>query len=254
MRQLPLSLQRMSRDSKISCPLTATLPPRHVSRAQAKAVIRSYNIDLLKSQHIPGTRQWLYSDMDKWLQLGLEEHQSSSIDDAPDSDHASSTAVSPSTPAAPPSSLKHKMYMLLADPGMGKSIFSAMVEAKLSERSDQGVKVVSRLSWSMIIKWHKRHPLPTTHVAAPSLLQDRRGSISGPGHADEHRVPDGREAAGHGAGEWLQRKDPVSQPNRDVLSTRIRPSLSCSTMSWRSLAPTLGPRHCRTSLPGDEWI
>ncbi len=119
--------------------------PRPVSFPQAKAVIRSYNIDLLKGQHIPGTRQWLYSDMEKWLQLGLEEHQRSSIDEAPDLAPASSTAGSPST-IAPPSILKHKMYMLLADPGMGKSIFSAMVEAKLSERSDQGVKVVSGVS------------------------------------------------------------------------------------------------------------
>jgi uncharacterized membrane protein YcjF (UPF0283 family) len=36
------------------------------------------------------------------------------------------------------------MYMLLAGPGMGKSIFSASVDAKLSARADQGIVLVGR--------------------------------------------------------------------------------------------------------------
>jgi hypothetical protein len=34
------------------------------------------------------------------------------------------------------------MYMLLAGPGMGKSIFSASVDSKLAARADQGIELV----------------------------------------------------------------------------------------------------------------
>ncbi len=91
-------------------------------------------MDLLKAQHIPGTRQWLYNDMEKWLQLSREEQ----IATSDSSDAAESPAV-----AAVPLKLQNKIYMLLAQPGMGKSIFGAMVEGQMSERSDQGIKVVS---------------------------------------------------------------------------------------------------------------
>jgi hypothetical protein len=37
------------------------------------------------------------------------------------------------------------MYMLLAGPGMGKSIFSASVDSKLMARVDQGIELVRRL-------------------------------------------------------------------------------------------------------------
>ncbi len=47
----------------------------------------------------------------------------------------------------------------------------------------------------------------------------------------------------------------LNQANRDICPpVCVLPALSCSTMSWRSLAPTLGPCHCLMSLPGDEWI
>ena len=46
--------------------------------------------------------------------------------------------------SSPPTGL---MYMLLAGPGMGKSIFSASVDSKLMARVDQGIELVVRLGW-----------------------------------------------------------------------------------------------------------
>ena len=93
--------------------------------------MRSYNVEALKASYTRGTRQWLYNDIDNWI--------SSSTSTAATS---SASASSPSPSLSLPS--HGMMYMLLAGPGMGKSIFSASVDAKLSARADQGIVLVGR--------------------------------------------------------------------------------------------------------------
>ena len=75
-------------------------------------IIRSYNITTLLEDYVEGTRQWLYDDVRAWL-------------DATNLSGSSGAAGQPQS----------RMYLLLGGPGMGKSVFSAVMHTKLISRS-----------------------------------------------------------------------------------------------------------------------
>jgi hypothetical protein len=70
---------------------------------QVAAVIQSYNIAAVAQEYVAGTRKWLYTAVEDWLS-GLD-----------------------------PTSAD-RMFVLLADPGMGKSVFSAVIDTQLAAR------------------------------------------------------------------------------------------------------------------------
>lgn len=86
---------------------------------QVKDIIQSYKISSLVAQYVEGTRQWLNDDINKWLDVAT----------ASTSDDKSS-----------------RMFLLLAGPGMGKSVFSAVMHTHLMARPDEKshVKMVRR--------------------------------------------------------------------------------------------------------------
>ena len=84
---------------------------------QVKDIIQSYKISQLVSQYVEGTRQWLYDEINDWLTVAT----------ACEGDGKSS-----------------RMFLLLAGPGMGKSVFSAVMHTHLMVRpeSKRHVKMV----------------------------------------------------------------------------------------------------------------
>lgn len=80
--------------------------------AEVKAALRldelinSYSLPQMAAEYVEGTRQWLYIDANRWLSEG--------------------TLDSPSS----------RMFILAAEPGMGKSVFSAVVDTKLVARKN----------------------------------------------------------------------------------------------------------------------
>ena len=79
------------------------------------------------AEYIPGTRKWLYDEANEWLMSHRPEHSNAS-----DNDKA-----------------LERMFLLFADPGMGKSVFSAAIGEQLIEnrtKSLKGFKLV-RIKW-----------------------------------------------------------------------------------------------------------
>eukprot|EP00798_Chlamydomonas_sp_ICE-L_P001313 gene1313-32666_t len=73
-----------------------------VKALQEKGIIQSYGVSRMLQEYIEGSRVWLYQKLTDWL----------------DTDIGTS-----------------RVFMLLADPGMGKSVFSSLVVNKLAVRS-----------------------------------------------------------------------------------------------------------------------
>ena len=64
---------------------------------QAHDIIASYNIPLLLKEYLINSREWMLAEVEEWLTRG------------------------------PPASPGAQLFVLLADPGMGKSVFSAVL-------------------------------------------------------------------------------------------------------------------------------
>lgn len=75
---------------------------------------------------MPGSREWLYQKVTSWLDASLQQQQQ------------------PQEQAREPHALasESRMFLLLAGPGMGKSVFSAVVRNKLLARSSAGAGLV----------------------------------------------------------------------------------------------------------------
>ncbi|KAG1659246.1 hypothetical protein FOA52_004691 [Chlamydomonas sp. UWO 241] len=90
------------------------LAARYRQLASTEEVIRSYRQHELLEQYVDGTRQWLLDDVREWVRAVLLP---------------SSTGP------------KSHMFLLLAGPGMGKSVFSAVLAQRLPKMAP-GAKVV----------------------------------------------------------------------------------------------------------------
>jgi hypothetical protein len=74
---------------------------------QAKAIMRAYQIPSLLETYVSATREWLYKDVNEWLARAVDGRV------------AGNAAAS-------------RMYLLMAGPGMGKSVFSAVMHTRLA--------------------------------------------------------------------------------------------------------------------------
>ena len=81
------------------------------SRLSVSDVVASYDLSSLLTQFHPGSRQWMYDRVNRWL------------DDQ-------AAAAKAGTPAPP------RLFLLLADAGMGKSVFSSVLSKKLVVRTN----------------------------------------------------------------------------------------------------------------------
>ncbi|KAF5838039.1 hypothetical protein DUNSADRAFT_3473 [Dunaliella salina] len=81
-------------------------------------MLQNYGVHLLLESHVPGTRQWLFDRVNKWLETALNAGE-----DAGTLNH-------------------RRMFLLLAGPGMGKSVFSAVMEKKLEVKMQAGQRLV----------------------------------------------------------------------------------------------------------------
>ncbi|KAG1651944.1 hypothetical protein FOA52_010255, partial [Chlamydomonas sp. UWO 241] len=90
------------------------LAARYRQLASTEEVIRSYRQHELLEQYVDGTRQWLLDDVRKWV----------------------GAVLLPSSTGP-----KSHMFLLLAGPGMGKSVFSAVLAQRLPKMAP-GAKVV----------------------------------------------------------------------------------------------------------------
>jgi hypothetical protein len=100
----------------VSASLTAQLEQLE-GHLRVQGIISSYNTAELLSQYVEGTRQWLYKDFRSWVQGVAPGHYA-------------------------PASNESRAYLLLAGPGMGKSVFSAVIDAKLSTTNKNNVGVL----------------------------------------------------------------------------------------------------------------
>lgn len=85
--------------------------------SQVLPVIERYSIEALAATYLPGSRQWMYDKISAWLDSITNRIHTW----APDSDNA----AGPQRPS--------RICLLLADAGMGKSVFSAVLNTKLVE-------------------------------------------------------------------------------------------------------------------------
>jgi hypothetical protein len=83
------------------------------SRLAVSDVVASYNLSSLLTQYHPGSRQWMYDRVNSWL------------------DAQAAAASAAAGKAAPP-----RLFLLLADAGMGKSVFSSVMAKKLVVRTN----------------------------------------------------------------------------------------------------------------------
>ena len=93
-------------------------------------MIYSYNIDGVFSEYIPGTRKWLYDAANEWLMSNRPHGSGASNSDAPPQEEEA----------------MRRMFLLFAEPGMGKSVFSAAIDDQLIKnrtKSLKGFKLVS---------------------------------------------------------------------------------------------------------------
>lgn len=100
--------------------------PANAALAAIKAALRadetvaSYNLPQLAAEYVQGTRQWMYDEADKWLSSQTAPSQAGAI-------------WGPAA-AANGAAAASRMFILAAEPGMGKSVFSAVVDTKLVAR------------------------------------------------------------------------------------------------------------------------
>ncbi|KAJ9532875.1 hypothetical protein QJQ45_010968 [Haematococcus lacustris] len=88
----------------------------HVPHQMAE-VMRSYRIAQLLDEYHPGSRQWMYDRVNDWLNA--------------------SSSCSPGDEGA-----ASRLFLLLADAGMGKSVFSAVMHTKLVVRGNKDRNLV----------------------------------------------------------------------------------------------------------------
>ncbi len=93
-------------------------------------MIKTYNTSVLMDEYHSGSRDWLYRAVNTWL------------------DSSVPTPLLPGVDAGERSSVRERTsraFILLAGPGMGKSVFSAVMQTKLAVRAnqDQGLVMVS---------------------------------------------------------------------------------------------------------------
>ncbi|KAG1665978.1 hypothetical protein FOA52_003203 [Chlamydomonas sp. UWO 241] len=112
MRKGPAAFQQDSATGLTA--VAKDLAARYRQLASTEEVIRSYRQHELLEQYVDGTRQWLLDDVRKWVRAVLLP---------------SSTGP------------KSHMFLLLAGPGMGKSVFSAVMAQRLPKMAP-GAKVV----------------------------------------------------------------------------------------------------------------
>jgi hypothetical protein len=79
-------------------------------------IIAAYSVSELLGAYVAGTRDWLYADITHWLEGATD---------------AAATSAS-------------RMFLLLAGPGMGKSVFSAVVYNNLTARTRRDKFVMVR--------------------------------------------------------------------------------------------------------------
>lgn len=76
------------------------------------AIIDSYHISDVLVDYVTGTRQWLFNELMSWMKSEPPQ-QSVSVNQTG----------------------RHRMFVLIAGPGMGKSVFSAVVQTKLTAQA-----------------------------------------------------------------------------------------------------------------------
>lgn len=94
-------------------------------------VVRSYRVAELLPSYVPGTRMWLYDKVESWLNSVAPARTVG----------GSKTQELNTTPEAV--SHRARLLLLLAGPGMGKSVFSAVVRNKLVARCSVGRTIIS---------------------------------------------------------------------------------------------------------------
>ncbi len=102
-------------------PMAAHLHAHPLCVQACTFLIASYGVPILLDEFHPGTRQWLFDDFNAWLEGG-GGHGDSEGGGGPAS----------------------RSFLLLAGPGMGKSVFTAVLQTKLDMRKNRaGAQLVT---------------------------------------------------------------------------------------------------------------
>jgi len=121
---------------------------------QVQPIISSYSVATLLDEYVEGTRQWMFDHVNAWLHTALGSTHSGSPAGASAAASASASEAAPAGPDIPPNS---RLLLLLAGPGMGKSVMSAAMEAKLMVRTHKNHRLVQvgHLSYTFIRHWRQ---------------------------------------------------------------------------------------------------
>ena len=91
-------------------------------------VIKSYNIASLTDEYRTGSRQWMFNEVEAWLKhLGINSG------------------------VADRDTIYSRIFLLLAGAGMGKSVFSAVINIFLAVRINQDRSLVLVSAWAIVI-------------------------------------------------------------------------------------------------------
>jgi hypothetical protein len=91
---------------------------------QVRELIKSYRVAELLNEYVSGTRRWMMESINAWL--------GSSLDSLQLGEGMASVNIPPGS----------RLLLLLADPGMGKSVMSAAMECKLDACAHKGRQLV----------------------------------------------------------------------------------------------------------------
>lgn len=106
------------------------------SVTQVEPVIKSYSIQDLIKPYRKGSRQWLFNEVAAWLGKNV---------------YVGDADLLPQQPQLPDAQSARPVFLMLADAGMGKSVFSAVMATMLDVRAKTEPSMVM-VSWGWSIK------------------------------------------------------------------------------------------------------
>ncbi len=101
---------------------------------KVKGMIQSYDINTKLSEYLCGTRDWIFKELDQWI-------MTNNGDSEPNPVHIPEL-MSQLWVGSVQTQNCSRLFLLLAGPGMGKSVFSAVVPSKLKMLQDPKSKTI----------------------------------------------------------------------------------------------------------------
>jgi hypothetical protein len=107
-----------------------------------EGMMLSYDIKTKLSEYVLGTRDWLFEELDRWIMTNNGDSEPNLVHILDRMSQLWGGSIQPQLPQLPKTHNSSRLLLLLAGPGMGKSVFSAVVHLKLKVLQDPKSKTI----------------------------------------------------------------------------------------------------------------